>query len=152
MTGCWPVLMSPAVARAHGCSSASTKCSGPDTARFRYRMFRNHSGSSWVCRGGVIPLLVLAAATFTAGASPTFRPDDPAAAASETADAGGAQRREITHLRDAWNAIWKRGDASTRRALDVNTIDEVPDSSWFENRLGARPMTTAEIAAGPAGQ
>jgi hypothetical protein len=31
----------------------------------------------------------------------------------------------------------------------VNTADEVPDSSWFTNRIGARPMTTAEIVRGP---
>jgi hypothetical protein len=36
-------------------------------------------------------------------------------------------------------------------ATNVNAFDEVPDSSWFENRLGAHAMTTAEVARGSCG-
>jgi hypothetical protein len=36
------------------------------------------------------------------------------------------------------------------RAGDVNALDEVPDSSWFENRIGAHPLTAAELQRGPA--
>ena len=35
------------------------------------------------------------------------------------------------------------------RALNVNTVDEVPDSSWFTNRIGRRDMTVADVAKGP---
>ena len=35
------------------------------------------------------------------------------------------------------------------RAKNINTIDEVPDSSWFTNRIGTRPITTEEITRGP---
>ena len=31
----------------------------------------------------------------------------------------------------------------------MNTLDEVPDSSWFTNRIGVRRMTVAEIVRGP---
>ena len=34
-------------------------------------------------------------------------------------------------------------------ATNVNALDEVPDSSWFHNRIGHRPMTPEEVAAGP---
>jgi hypothetical protein len=34
-------------------------------------------------------------------------------------------------------------------ALNVNTLGEVPDSSWFTNRLGQHDMTIAEIVKGP---
>jgi hypothetical protein len=34
-------------------------------------------------------------------------------------------------------------------ALNVNALDEVPDSSWFTNRIGLHAMTPAEIALGP---
>jgi hypothetical protein len=34
-------------------------------------------------------------------------------------------------------------------ALNVNTLGEVPDSSWFTNRIGARDMSVAEIVRGP---
>jgi len=33
-------------------------------------------------------------------------------------------------------------------AVNVNALDEVPDSSWFENRLGKRVLSPAEIARG----
>jgi hypothetical protein len=33
-------------------------------------------------------------------------------------------------------------------AVNVNAWDEVPDSSWFESRLGAKPMTAEEVAKG----
>lgn len=35
------------------------------------------------------------------------------------------------------------------RAVNVNTLDEVPDSSWFVNRIGRREMSHAELARGP---
>jgi hypothetical protein len=38
---------------------------------------------------------------------------------------------------------------SRGRALNVNTLDEVPDSSWFTNRLGRRDMSIEEIVRGP---
>ena len=34
-------------------------------------------------------------------------------------------------------------------ALDVNSLDEVPDSTWFTNRLGVRDMTIEELKRGP---
>jgi hypothetical protein len=33
-------------------------------------------------------------------------------------------------------------------AVNVNALDEVPNSSWFVNRIGIRPMTPAEVARG----
>ncbi|MEO6599450.1 MAG: hypothetical protein ABIQ16_06225 [Polyangiaceae bacterium] len=33
-------------------------------------------------------------------------------------------------------------------AANVNALDEVPNSSWFENRLGVHPMSTEEVARG----
>ncbi|HKP57543.1 MAG TPA: hypothetical protein VJV78_12520 [Polyangiales bacterium] len=37
------------------------------------------------------------------------------------------------------------------RAINVNAFDEVPDSSWFVNRLGTTDMTAEEIAVGSCG-
>jgi hypothetical protein len=97
----------------------------------------------------LVVVVTAALGVSTAGASLTFGPADPATTASETRDASHVSVREITHFHDAWDAIWKRGDGKRQRALDVNTLDEVPDSSWFENRVGTRPMSPAEMAAGP---
>ena len=43
----------------------------------------------------------------------------------------------------------KPGDLRPIPAVNVNTIDEVPDSSWFTNRIGRRDMSVDEIARGP---
>ena len=40
-------------------------------------------------------------------------------------------------------------EPSGLRAKNINTIDEVPDSSWFTNRIGTRPITAEEITRGP---
>lgn len=36
-----------------------------------------------------------------------------------------------------------------REAVNVNSVDEVPDSSWFTNRLGRTSMSPEQIANGP---
>ena len=41
------------------------------------------------------------------------------------------------------------GIALNVQAQNINTIDEVPDSSWFTNRIVARPVTLEELARGP---
>jgi hypothetical protein len=35
------------------------------------------------------------------------------------------------------------------RATNVNAVDEVPDSTWFVNRIGVRDMTVEEVRRGP---
>lgn len=37
----------------------------------------------------------------------------------------------------------------TRESLNVNTMDEVPDSSWFTNRTSRREMSIDEMKSGP---
>ena len=37
-----------------------------------------------------------------------------------------------------------------QRALGVNALDEVPDSTWFTNRIGIRDQTLDELRTGPA--
>ncbi len=36
-----------------------------------------------------------------------------------------------------------------RRAIGVNALDEVPDSTWFTNRIGTRDMAIDELVGGP---
>lgn len=38
---------------------------------------------------------------------------------------------------------------TSRRARGVNALDEVPDSTWFTNRIGVRELTPAEVGRGP---
>jgi hypothetical protein len=37
-----------------------------------------------------------------------------------------------------------------RRALGVNALDEVPDSTWFTNRIGVRELSPAQLRRGAA--
>ena len=45
-------------------------------------------------------------------------------------------------LAELW--LWERGS----EAINVNSLDEVPDSSWFENRIGRNPLTPERLAQG----
>ena len=48
------------------------------------------------------------------------------------------------------NLFSRPGLKEVGRAEDVNTIDEVPDSNWFTNRAGTRPITADELFRGPS--
>ncbi|HEU4729624.1 MAG TPA: hypothetical protein VFT22_17130 [Kofleriaceae bacterium] len=54
-----------------------------------------------------------------------------------------------------WDGILQRRLARAlelpppRRALGVSSIDEVPDSTWFTNRIGVRDLSIDEVTAGP---
>lgn len=39
----------------------------------------------------------------------------------------------------------------SQEAVNVNSVDEVADSSWFENRIGRHPITPEELFHGPCG-
>ena len=87
----------------------------------------------------------LLAALLTAGAlqaqRPKFLSDDPLQREPETQDASKTQEWEIGLAADlVLNLFTKQGDLTPNvRAQNVNTIDEVPDSSWFTNRIGSKP-------------
>ena len=98
--------------------------------------------------------LALAAALWTiapgGAAAPRFYPDDPIARDPETQDASNVQRLSISVQYDlVENSFMNSGDRTVKRAENVNTIGEVPDSSWFTNRMGRQRMTVADLARGP---
>jgi hypothetical protein len=80
-------------------------------------------------------------------AGPKFRTDDPLAREPESQDAGGAQETEIGLVYNLSYDLFVTAsrDPEGIRAQNVNTIDEVPDSSWFTNRIGTHPLTAAQI-------
>ena len=86
----------------------------------------------------------------TARTAPVFYDDDPIARTADTQDASKAAPREISLVLDAMvNLFGRPGLSVVRRAESVNTIDEVPDSSWFTNRAGTRALTPDEVLRGP---
>ena len=86
----------------------------------------------------------------TRAAGPKFYDDDPIAREPETQDASAAAPYDI-HLTTSLlvNLFAPPGDTRPNvRAGNLNTIDEVPDSSWFTNRIYAAPVTAADVARG----
>ena len=81
-----------------------------------------------------------------------FYDDDPIAREPDSQDASRAEPVEIGLMFDLTYDLFVTGkrQPSNTRARNINTIDEVPDSSWFTNRIGARAITADEIARGPA--
>jgi hypothetical protein len=89
------------------------------------------------------------APTGAASNGPRFYPDDPIGHDPETQDASGVERTRVSGSYDlVESSFLDAGDKETKRAVNVNTIDEVPDSSWFTNRLGAQTMSIDEIVRG----
>ena len=83
--------------------------------------------------------------------SPRFYPDDPIARVPESQDASKAAPYEQSMLYElSYNLFVTAGyKPSGERAKNINTIDEVPDSSWFTNRIGTRGVTMEELVRGP---
>jgi hypothetical protein len=82
--------------------------------------------------------------------APRFYDDDPIARVVDTQDASKAAPHEISLIYDAViNLFGRPGLQDVGRAESVNTIDEVPDSEWFTNRVGTRALTPAEVLRGP---
>ncbi len=103
-------------------------------------------------RFGAATACLLAVSLLTAhGAAPRFYPDDPLTTDNDTAfDASGAAPRNLSEGFDYLvNQFGDPGDKQAIRAVNINTLDEVPDSSWFTNRIGQRPMSVTEIVRGP---
>jgi hypothetical protein len=93
-----------------------------------------------------------AAATGMAGsaAQPRFLPDDPVRVERNTEDASGIKAVDVNLFADfIYNVVTGKPPATPTRAGNVNTIDEVPDSSWFTNRAGSLPLTPELVANGP---
>ena len=111
---------------------------------------------SRVSRARAIGLILIAASLGWGG--PTvltqtlrFYPDDPIGREPESRDVRDAAAHEIDSLYEmTYNLfVTARHTPSGTRAQNINTIDEVPDSSWFTNRIGATRMTADAIARGP---
>jgi len=82
--------------------------------------------------------------------SPKFFRDDPIARDPETEDAKGVREAELSQLYDfAENSFLGAGEEADVRAVNINTVDEVPDSSWFTNRLGREAWTVERLVKGP---
>jgi hypothetical protein len=78
-----------------------------------------------------------------------FRSDDPISIDRDNLPIPQPRRRKINDYYDFLeNTFLKPGDKAVRRAMNINTLGEVPDSSWFTNRIGAGRVSPAVLVRG----
>ena len=99
-------------------------------------------------------LITLLAAISVATASTQgrrFYDDDPIARDTDTEDASGAQPWDMGLFYDlTFNLFVTAGTPAVEHPRgNVNTIDEVPDSSWFTNRVVSARAARRELVRGP---
>lgn len=100
-------------------------------------------------------LAAVLAATFTAAApvsAQRFLPDDPVLRDHDDLHIALPASIELSSGYDVVeNSLFRSrpGPKSVPPARNVNTLGDVPDSSWWTNRIGVRPMSLEELARGP---
>jgi hypothetical protein len=99
----------------------------------------------------VAGVVVAAGATMmTSASTPRFYDDDPIWVERPTQDASSIKPQEVNLFVDLTSNLLRGGAVlDPVRAQNINSIDEVPDSSWFTNRAGHRAITVNEMTAGP---
>jgi hypothetical protein len=111
------------------------------------------SESKSLMMAAIVCATTIASAIVTGDARTTLRffPDDPRPVDDDARfDASGAKLRELGRYADfVLNTFRSPGDPRPLPAQNVNTLGEVPDSSWFTNRIGQHAMSIAEIVRGP---
>jgi hypothetical protein len=97
--------------------------------------------------GLAVALIALAP---VAGSTPKFFDDDPITRVPESQDASGAAEWDIDLFYDLmYNTFATPRTIKTGwRAQNLNTIEEVPDSGWFTNRILARPLSAEQLLQG----
>ena len=81
-----------------------------------------------------------------------FLPDDPLRVDADDLPIPRPESRSLSQIVDLLENSFSNRPAKGEDILpaqNVNTLGEVPDSSWFQNRLGRRSMSPAELARGP---
>jgi hypothetical protein len=93
-------------------------------------------------------LLVAGATTMrSSAAAPKFFEDDPIAVDHPTQDANQVKAIEPKLFVDlSYNIIRGFAAVAPKRAGNINTVDEVPDSTWYTNRVGHQKLTAQDIA------
>ena len=84
-------------------------------------------------------------------AGPKFFDDDPISRDPETQDAARVQPIVLSEQFDfVENSFFKAGDRAPVRAVNVNTVDEVPDSTWFRRAATGAAHARGCGSTGPA--
>ena len=100
-------------------------------------------------------LLTLAAVLASLVAGPArgqkFLPDDPVLRDRDDLPIEQPAQIELATAYDVFEHSWHHRPDPKKipAAQNVNTLGELPDSSWFTNRIGVRPMSLEEVVRGP---
>ena len=78
-----------------------------------------------------------------------FYPDDPLWQDPDSADIEPVKTFDLYKDYDFLQNTFSDPAESDGPALNINTLGEVPDSSWFTNRLGRQAMSVAQVVRGP---
>jgi hypothetical protein len=116
--------------------------------QFRARVSCLVKARQWIA----LPIALSIVATVGVSTNgPRFYDDDPIAREPESKDASDAKPDEIGLLFElSYNLfVTANHTPSNTRAGNLNTIDEVPESSWFSNRIGSAAISAADVARGP---
>ena len=99
----------------------------------------------------IATLVATVATGAAAGQAPRFLPDDPIWRDADDLPMPKPVEVELSSVYDvfAHSFAFKPQD-EIPPAVNANTLGEVPDSSWFTNRIGAGDMTIEELVRGPA--
>src|SRR5690349_14955437 len=97
----------------------------------------------------VAPGLLAQHAGNQAGTDRRFYADDPVRRDDDTRDIPPVPMFDLSKSYEFVNETFGSSVQSWGTALNVNTLGEVPDSSWFTNRIGVRDMSIDEVVNGP---
>src|SRR5262245_29530431 len=94
---------------------------------------------------------VLAVLVTPAAFGQKFRSDDPVRVDNDAVvDVKKIAKHKLNDEYDfLLNTFGKPGDRVQRRAVNINTLGEVPDSSWFQNRHASVRMSLDDLVRGP---
>src|ERR1700733_8125139 len=90
-----------------------------------------------------------------APAAQKFYPDDPICAEPAPLNVAHVNVMDIDAYYDFFRSTFFQPDKQEIKHYDpspseaINTLGEVPDNSWFTNRIGARPISIEELVRGP---
>jgi len=97
----------------------------------------------------VAPRLLAQHAGSQAGTDRRFYADDPVRRDDDSRDIAPVPMFDLSKSYEFVHESFGTSVQSWGSALNVNTLGEVPDSSWFTNRIGVRDMSIEELVNGP---
>src|SRR3954465_1008278 len=99
----------------------------------------------------VLILIVTLGPGVTPSFAQKFRSDDPIRVDDDSvAAARNVHRSQPSDYFDfLLNSFGHPGDRRSIPALNINTLGDVPNSSWFQNRHGRQRMSIEDLVRGP---